>query len=60
MREAFIDGLFELASRDRRIMLLVGDLGFGVVTRFMSDLPDQFVNVGIAEQNMAGLAADWR
>src|SRR5215472_10399304 len=57
MRDAFIEALFDLAAHDRRIMLLVGDLGFGVVTRFKTELPDQFVNVGVAEQNMAGLAA---
>jgi transketolase len=57
MRTAFIDTLFDLARVDPRIMLLVGDLGFGVVTRFQSELPRQFVNAGVAEQNMTGLAA---
>ncbi|OUC07957.1 transketolase [Litorilinea aerophila] len=57
MRTAFIDTLFELAKEDPRIVLVVGDLGFGVVTRFMEELPDQFVNAGVAEQNMTGLAA---
>ena len=37
-------------------MLVVGDLGFGVVTRFAEELPRQFVNAGVAEQNMTGLA----
>jgi transketolase len=57
MRTAFIETLFELARRDERITLVVGDLGFGVVTRFMQELPKQFVNAGVAEQNMTGLAA---
>jgi transketolase len=57
MRTAFIETLFELAQQDERIMLVVGDLGFGVVTRFMQELPDQFVNAGVAEQNMTGMAA---
>jgi transketolase len=57
MRTAFIETLFELAQRDARIMLVVGDLGFGVVTRFMQELPRQFVNAGVAEQNMTGMAA---
>jgi transketolase len=56
MRTAFIDALFELAKEDERITLIVGDLGFGVVTRFMEELPKQFVNAGVAEQNMTGLA----
>lgn len=57
MRTAFINTLFELATQDPRIMLVVGDLGFGVVTRFQQQLPQQFLNAGIAEQNMAGVAA---
>ena len=57
MRTAFIETLFELAQQDQRIVLMVGDLGFGVVTRFMEELPDQFVNAGVAEQNMTGMAA---
>ncbi len=56
MRTAFIETLFELALHDKRINLIVGDLGFGVVTRFMEELPKQFVNAGVAEQNMTGLA----
>lgn len=56
MRTAFIETLLELARVDNRIMLLTGDLGFGVVVPFMEELPNQFVNVGIAEQNMIGLA----
>ena len=35
---------------------MVGDLGFGVVTEFMKRLPNQFLNAGVAEQNMLGLA----
>ena len=56
MRTAFIQTLTQLAANDDRIMLLVGDLGFGVVTEFASQFPKQFVNVGVAEQNMAGMA----
>jgi len=56
MRTAFIETLFELAQKDKRIVLIVGDMGFGVVTRFMQELPRQFVNAGVAEQNMTGLA----
>jgi len=56
MRTAFIEALFELAQKDERIFLIVGDLGFGVVNRFMQELPKQFVNAGVAEQNMTGLA----
>jgi len=57
VRTAFIETLVELARRDSRIVLIVGDLGFGVVERFSQALPAQFVNAGVAEQNMTGLAA---
>ncbi|HEV8630384.1 MAG TPA: transketolase C-terminal domain-containing protein [Thermoanaerobaculia bacterium] len=57
MRTAFLDTLYELAKADRRIVFVTGDLGFSVVERFMADLPDQFVNAGVAEQNMTSLAA---
>jgi transketolase len=57
MRTAFIQTLTSLAEKDPRIMLLVGDLGFGVVTDFAKKFPKQFLNVGVAEQNMAGVAA---
>jgi len=57
VRTAFIKELFELAKQDERIVLIVGDLGFGVVTPFMEQLPRQFLNAGVAEQNMTGMAA---
>ncbi len=57
MRTAFIQSLTGAAENDPRIMLLVGDLGFGVVTDFAKRFPNQFLNVGVAEQNMAGIAA---
>jgi transketolase len=56
MRTAFIERLYELAVADPRVTLVVGDLGFGVVTRFKNELPRQFINAGIAEQNMTGMA----
>ena len=57
MRNAFLKELFELAKKDERIVLIVGDLGFGVVNPFMEQLPRQFLNAGVAEQNMTGIAA---
>jgi len=57
MRTAFIETMERIAAEDERVCLLVGDLGFGVVHRFAERFPRQFVNVGVAEQNMAGLAA---
>lgn len=57
MRTAFIETLCSAAERDPRIWLLVGDLGFSVVEGFAGAFPERFVNVGVAEQNMTGIAA---
>lgn len=57
MRTAFIQTLIESAERDRRIWLLTGDLGFSVLEPFAAAYPERYVNVGVAEQNMAGIAA---
>ena len=57
MRNTFLNTLFELAKQDSRIVFITGDLGFSVVEPFMEQLPKQFVNAGVAEQNMIGLAA---
>ena len=57
MRDAFIDELVTLAAEHEQIALIVGDLGFGVIEPFANRFPDRFVNAGVAEQNMAGLAA---
>lgn len=56
MRRALIQTLIGLAERDPRIVLLTGDLGFTVVEPFAERFPDRFFNVGVAEQNMIGLA----
>ena len=56
MRDAFINALTELAEKDKDIVLLTGDLGFGVFEEFENRFPDQYFNVGVAEQNMIGLA----
>ena len=57
MRDAFINALTDLAENDKDIVLLTGDLGFGVFEEFEARFPGQYFNVGIAEQNMMGLAA---
>jgi transketolase len=57
MRDAFIDELVTLASQHDHIALIVGDLGFSVIEPFADRFPDRFVNAGVAEQNMTGLAA---
>lgn len=57
MRDAFVRALVELARKDKRIELITGDLGFGVLKPFWEEFPDQFTNAGIAEQNMVSVAA---
>ena len=56
MRDAFIARLGILAERNPRIFLITGDLGFGVLDKFGTTFSHQFLNVGVAEQNMTGVA----
>ena len=57
MRNTFIDELTKITSLKTNTMLLVGDLGFSVVENFCKKHPRNFINAGIAEQNMSGIAA---
>lgn len=57
MRDTFVKTLIKEAKSDRNIELVTGDLGFGVLKPFWETLPNQFTNVGIAEQNMTTVAA---
>lgn len=57
MRDAFINELVEAAEKNGNIVLVVGDLGYGVVEPFAKRFPQRFFNAGVAEQNMMGLAA---
>lgn len=55
MRRQFARYLCESAERDPTLILLVGDIGFGVFEEFRSSFPDRYLNVGIAEQNSIGI-----
>jgi transketolase len=57
MRDAFVRTLIDIAKEDKNVHLITGDLGFGVLKPFWEQLPDQFTNAGIAEQNMTSFAA---
>lgn len=57
MRNTFVDTLYEMAENDKNTVLMTGDLGFGVLTKFWETYPEQFINAGICEQNMASVAA---
>jgi transketolase len=56
VRKAFIRTLVDLAAADERILLLTGDLGFMVIDPFADRFPTRYFNVGVAEQNLVGLA----
>jgi len=57
MRDAFVETLLEEAKKDENIILITGDLGFGVLDKFQRELPNQFINSGVNEQAMMGMAA---
>lgn len=57
MRDAFTRALMRQAAQDPLLTLITGDLGFGVLRPFWETYPKQFINAGIAEQAMTGMAA---
>ncbi|MEK7180269.1 MAG: hypothetical protein AAB706_02235 [Patescibacteria group bacterium] len=57
LRKQFVDNLIKLAENDNTIILLTGDLGFNFLERFAEKFPDKYINCGIAEENMVGVAA---
>lgn len=57
MRELFISELVKEAKKNKKIVLVVGDLGYGVVEPFQKKFPERFFNAGVAEQSMMGIAA---
>jgi transketolase len=57
MRNAFVKTLLALAEHHPNLWLMTGDLGFGVLEPFAARYPDRYINAGVAEQNMLGVAA---
>lgn len=57
MRNTMVEELVKLAEKDKDVVLMVGDLGFGCFEPFWEQFPDRFINAGISEQNMASMAA---
>jgi len=57
MRTAFVEELVRLAGEDERIWLVCGDLGYTVLEAFAQRFPERYLNAGVAEQNMTGVAA---
>lgn len=59
MRDTFVKTLLEEARRNPNIILITGDLGYGVLDEFARELPGQFINSGVNEQAMMGMAAGY-
>jgi transketolase len=57
MRSTFVETVTELARKDKKVWLVTGDLGFSVFEPFAKEFPNQYLNVGVAEQNLMGVAA---
>jgi transketolase len=57
MRQAFVHKLLECADKNERVFLICGDLGYAVLEPFAERFPERFLNAGVAEQNMTGMAA---
>jgi len=57
MRSSFSKALVEIALKDPAVLLLTGDHGYALFDDFRSRCPTQYINAGIAEQNMVGMAA---
>lgn len=57
LRDAFFDELYRIASNDHNLVLITADMGAQSLLRFKKDLPRQYINIGIAEQNMVSVAA---
>ena len=57
MRDAFVSRILELAKEDPDLILVTGDLGFGIFDQFRAECPTQVLNVGVAEQNMSSISA---
>lgn len=56
-RDAFFDRLYELAREDKDIVIVAADMSAPALDKFRTELPGQFVNVGIAEQNAIQIAS---
>ena len=57
IRDALFDKLYEIASKDSEVMVLTADMGAFGLTKIESDLPNQYINMGVSEQNMISVAA---
>lgn len=57
MRFAVVEEIYEAALRNKNIYFITGDLGHAKVDEFKNNIPDQYINAGMAEQNLIGVAS---
>lgn len=57
LRDAFFDRLYDIACKDKQVMLLIADMSARSVEKFKNNLPNQFINTGISEQNTISVAS---
>ena len=57
MRNIIIDNIFSLMKKNKSIFFLTADMGINLVEKFEEKFPKRFLNVGIAEQNLVGIAS---
>jgi transketolase len=57
LRNSFAKKILEMAQKDPSIVLITGDLGYGVLDDFAKTLPNQYINAGVTEQSMMSMAA---
>ena len=57
MRRIFGKTIDEIAKKDKKVMLLVGDIGYGIFDDFRKNHPNRFINMGICEQSLISVAA---
>ena len=56
MRAVFNKELLKIAEKDSRVHMILADIGYGEIEGFAEKFPDRFINCGVAEQNMTGVA----
>lgn len=57
MRKEFGKVIAELGEKDKNVVFIVGDYGYGIIDEFKNKFPDRFINMGICEQSMISIAA---
>lgn len=57
MRDSFSESLVNATVKDNRVYLLTGDHGYALFDALRKTSPDKYINAGVAEQNMVGVAA---